>query len=153
MKKKCWIKSKGFEDVCPFGLPITHACKYAGKSTLRMCPMDYTEEVDKKEEIKDANGRVYIYHKTNERCPFAKNIMGDNTVNCDYGDVGQGQGEVEFVGSPLYPRTLVGMGIEGIYGFPYGFYSDNNQSRNMPYGLFSLLGKDEIEDIKKKGDQ
>ena len=47
MKKKGWVKSKGFEDSCPFGLPITHACKHAGKSTLRMCPLDYTDEEDK----------------------------------------------------------------------------------------------------------
>lgn len=153
MKKRCWIKTKGFEDTCPFGLPITHACKNAGKSTLRMCPLDYTEEEEQKEEIKKANRRVYVYHKTDKRCPFARNIMNENIVNCDYGDVAQGQGGAELTGSPLYPRTFTGMGLEGIYGFPLGFYADNNQSRNTPYGLFSLLGKDEIEDIKKKGEE
>jgi len=151
MKKSGWIKSKGFGDACPFGLPITHSCKNAGKSTLRMCPMDYVEGKGKKKEIKKANRRVYIYHKSGKRCPFAVNIMGKNNVNCDWGDVGQGVGGAELTGSPLYPSTFAG--IEGLYGFPLGFYADNNQSRNTPYGLFSLLGEEkEDENIKYGSD-
>ena len=153
MKKKGWVKSKGFEDSCPFGLPITHACKHAGKSTLRMCPLDYTDEEDKKKEIEKANKKVYIYHKTGKRCPFAINIMGKDVVNCDWGDAGQGVGGAELTGSPLYPRTFSATGLEGLYGFPLGFYADNNQSRNMPYGLFSLLGRKDEEDIEKKGNK
>lgn len=149
MDKRGWIKSKDFEDVCPFGLPITEGCKHVGKSVLRMCPLDYTDEEDKKEEIKKANKRVYIYHKTDDKCPFAVNIMTRDTVNCDYGDVGQGLGGTEFTGSPLYPQTFAGVGLEGLYGFPLGFYADNNQSRNTPYGLFSLLGSKEKEELEK----
>jgi len=149
MKKKSWIKSKSFEDFCPFGLPLTQACRYAGDATLKMCPLDYTEEEDQKEEIKIANKRVYIYHKTGKRCPFAVNIMGKDMVNCDWGDVGQGVGGAELTGSPLYPSTFAGIGIENLYGFPLGFYADNNQSRNTPHGLFSLLGKKKEKNIKR----
>jgi hypothetical protein len=35
------------------------------------------------------------------------------------------------------------------YAFPLGFYSDNNQSRNLFEGLFSLIGACDTEIIKQ----
>ena len=61
-------------------------------------------------------------------------------MDCDFGDTGQGQKSVQFRGSPLYTQTFSGIGLDGLYSYPLGFLSDNNESRNMPFGMFSLQG-------------
>ena len=49
-------------------------------------------------------------------------------------------GNVGLVGSPLYPHIMVGNMPEAQYGYPLDYYSDNNESRNIYYGLYSLVG-------------
>ena len=150
MKKKAWVRSdKEIGSRCPFGLPITEACSCAGSSVTHMCPLSFTDE-SKKENIKKANKRVYIYYKNGNRCLYAANIMKDfNSVNCDFGDTAQGLHMSAINGSPLYAQTFSGIGLDGLYAFPLGFYADNNESRNLFQGLFSLVGNKSIEIIKK----
>jgi hypothetical protein len=143
MTKKCaFIRSdRGGHKRCPFGLPIDKACRHAGDSVRHMVPV---EEVKGKEEAAEkANKRVYLYSRTNKPCPFAANIIDDmDSVNCNYGDHAAGTPlSSALIGSPLYPQTFSGIGMDGLYAFPMGFYADNNESRNLFTGLFSLVGE------------
>ena len=150
MKKQSFIRSDKLEheSKCPFGLPITGACHRAGESVTRMCPLDMVEE-EKMDLIKKANRRVYIYYKSGERCIYAKNIMEDHgNVNCDFGDTGQGMNTPAISGSPIYAQTFAGVGLDALYAFPLGFYADNNESRNLFQGLFSLVGEKAFNIIK-----
>jgi len=96
---------------------------------------------EKQDKVKKANQRVYIYNKTGKRCLYAANVLkNQNAVNCDFGDTGQGVHMPAMVGSPLYAQTFAGVGLDGLYAYPLGFYADNNTSRNLFHGLFSLVG-------------
>lgn len=140
MRKNCWIRGEKKGKRCPFGLPITLACHNAGDSVTHMCPLESVSG-EGGERVALANKRVYLYHKTGQRCLYAVDVMDQaQAVNCDFGDVGAGLGGVAFSGSPLYAQTFSGIGLDGLYAFPMGFYADNNESRNLFQGLFSLLG-------------
>lgn len=151
MKKCAWIysdKDQG-QGSCPFGLPIIDGCKHAGDSVMHMCPLKMASK-NKYDAIKKANMRVYLYYKTDNRCSYAANIVEKyNVVNCDFGDTGAGMSVPAFTGSPLYPQTFSGIGLDGLYAFPLGFYADNNESRNLFQGLFSLVGNEIYEIIKE----
>lgn len=136
---------------CPFGLPVPQACMNAGKSVERMAPMEDEEEPDKS--VGKANRVVYAYYKDCTECPFADKVVeSKEAVDCDFGDTGEGQSDAPFRGSPLYPQTFHGLGLSGLYGYPLGFYSDNNHSRNLFFGLFSLLGSANTEELIKLAD-
>jgi len=136
---------------CPFGLPIMDACKNAGSSIDRMAPLDAAEnDEDEEASISKGNRLVYVYYKTGEDCMYADKVIEDfGKVDCDYGDTGQGEKSVPLRGSPLYPSTFHGIGYDGMYGYPLGFYGDNNESRNLFFGLFSMLGHHSVDDMIK----
>lgn len=149
MKKCAFVRSEKSGNSCPFGLPITQACENAGNSVSRMCPLSMIEE-NKKELIKMANARVYVYYKTGARCLYAANIMkNQEATNCDFGDSAAGMHAPQMMGSPLYTQTFAGVGLDGLYAYPLGFYADNNQSRNLFEGLFSLVGAENFDIIKQ----
>jgi len=148
IRKKGWIRGSSGGKQCPFGLPIPLACKHAGGSTAHMCPIEAVPE-EKRKRTALANKRVYIHYKDGQRCMYARDVIeSKEVVNCDFGDVGQGMGVPAFEGSPLYAQTFSGVGLDGLYAFPLGFYADNNESRNLFQGLFSLLGSDAPEILK-----
>jgi len=135
---------------CPFGLPIPQACDNVGSSIHRMAPVESDENTEEQENIKKANKLVYVYHKNGKQCPYADKVLSEhNKVDCDFGDTGEGQSGAPFVGSPLYPQTFMGIGLDGLYGYPLGFYADNNESRNLFFGLFSFLGYKTTDEIIK----
>lgn len=150
MKKCAFVRSDINSDKkCPFGLPITAACEHAGSSVTHMCPLSMVE-VDRKDVIKLANARVYIYYKTGDRCIYAANIIENKqSVNCNFGDTAAGMHGPPMMGSPLYAQTFAGCGLDALYSYPLGFYADNSQSRNLFEGLFSLIGGLEVEIIKE----
>jgi hypothetical protein len=153
MKKRAWIRGSDKEKKCPFGLPITLACHNAGEATAHMCPLEAVPP-GKQKAVAEANKRVYIHSKTGTRCMYAHNIMDQGrAVNCDFGDAGAGMNTPAFSGSPLYAQTFSGIGLDGLYAFPLGFYADNNESRNLFQGLFSLLGERASEIIKEAMDE
>jgi hypothetical protein len=146
-KKTAVIRGKDVRK-CPFGLPIPQACLNAGNSVHRMAPSEDEES------IKKANRLVYSFHKDCTECPFADKVLKNHQmVDCDFGDTGEGQTDPNFVGSPLYPQTFHGTGLSGLYGYPLGFYADNNESRNIFFGLFSLLGSANVEEMIKLADE
>lgn len=143
-QKKCaFVRSdKDGRKRCPFGLPITKACEHAGDSIRHMTPLEMVNGEEKQAQAIKANKRVYLYTRDDKRCSFAANIMEDyNSVNCNYGDNAEGVPLPQALeGSPLYAQTFSGIGLDGLYAFPLGFYADNNTSRNLFTGLFSLVG-------------
>lgn len=142
MKKCAWIRSDKGENKCPFGLPITEACKNAGNSVLHMYVLD-------KNTALEINQRIYLYYKTDERCMYAANVIdGQASVNCNFGDVGEGQHMPAMEGSPLYVMPFTGVNMDGWQNSPSGTYGDNYPSRNVPFGLFSLVSSEEYELIK-----
>jgi hypothetical protein len=154
VKKKLGIIRDNKLKDCPFGLPIPDACQNAGDSVNRMAPLSAVDSDEQKERIKKANSLVYVHHKDGKRCQFADKVLEKfKKVDCDFGDTGQGQRSVPYRGSPLYPQTFSGIGLDGLYGYPLGFYSDNNESRNLFFGLFSFLGSDEAEKLIKLADK
>ena len=153
IKKESWIRSDK-EKKCPFGLPITIACQHAGNSVTYMCPLDAVETEEEKKKVEKANKRVYIWYKENQRCLYAHNIIeSKDVVNCDYGDVGEGMKTPAFAGSPMYAQTFSGIGLDGLYAYPLGFYADNNESRNLFKGIISLVGSEVSEIIKNALDE
>lgn len=147
------IKGQDLHE-CPFGLPITDACNCAGKSVDRMSPLSIVNDENKKKALTRANKLVYIYHKTGESCPYADKVLDNfGKVDCDFGDTGQRQKSVPYRGSPLYPQTFNGIGLDGLHGYPLGYYGDNQESRNLFFGLFSFLGSDEREQLVKLADK
>jgi hypothetical protein len=87
-------------------------------------------------------------------CPFGLPVpqacMNAGAVDCDFGDTGEGQTDPSIKGSPLYPQAF---GLNnGLYSLPLGYYKDDNM-RNIPFGLFSLIGKDDFyNDLIKLAD-
>jgi hypothetical protein len=151
MKKCAWIRSDQDQGQgkCPFGLPITEACRHAGDAVTHMCPLKSVPE-EKREPVEKANKRVYLYYKTDSRCLYAANIIEKHkAVNCDFGDTAAGMHTPTLSGSPLYAQTFSGIGLDGLYAFPLGFYADNNESRNLFQGLFSLVGNEAYDLIKE----
>lgn len=115
---------------------------HAGSVIQHMCPLAAVPE-DARERTEKANRRVYLYYRTNDRCLYAADVIAQTAaVNCDFGDTGEGQGAPAFEGSPMYTQTFSGMGADGLHAFPLGMYSDNMPMRNIPYGLFSLVSRD-----------
>lgn len=152
-KKLAVIRGEEIRE-CPFGLPIIDACQNAGDAISRLAPLSEFEDEEQREKIKKANRITYAYHKEGKRCPFADKILKEHDkVNCDFGDTGEGQSSTAFRGSPLYPSTFYGIGLDGLYGYPLGFYADNNESRNLFFGLFSLLGWTSREEMVKLANQ
>jgi hypothetical protein len=150
-----WVKNAVIrgDDLrkCPFGLPVPSACKSAGDSVGRMAPIG---EGKNSEKLAKANRIIYAYYKKCTECPYADRVLeSHDKVDCDFGDTGEGQKSTPFVGSPLFPHTFHGIGLDGLYGYPLGFYADNNESRNLFFGLFSLLGYSSIEEIVKLGNK
>lgn len=146
------IRGEGVRN-CPFGLPIIEACKHAGESIHRMAPLSEKNSPEENSKITAANKLVYTYTKDGKTCPYADEILENhNKVDCDFGDTGQGFNSVNFRGSPLYPQTFHGIGLDGLYGYPLGYYADNNESRNLFFGLFNLLGYTSVEEIIKLAD-
>ena len=141
MKKCAFIRSNEV-DGCPFGLPVIEACKNAGSAVTHMCPLEAVVGMEKKEKVQKANQRVYVYYKEDLRCLYAADVVEKSkVVNCNFGDTAQGMHlPTGIEGSPLYAQTFSGIGLDGLYAFPLGFYSDNNESRNLFQGLFSLVG-------------
>ena len=151
MKKTSFIRSdKQSENKrCPFGLPITEGCHYAGASVSNMCPLEFIPE-EKRDRVVKANNRVYVYYKNDCRCIYSAGIINKSqSVNCNFGDTAQGMHMPAMSGSPIYPQTFSGGGMDGLYGYPLGFYADNNESRNLFTGLFSLIGSKGFEIIKE----
>lgn len=131
------IRGSGVRE-CPFGLPVTLACKSVGDAINRMQPLDEIAS-DKQDICKRDNRRIFRHYADGNKCPFADSIVEHrNVVNCDYGDSAAGIKEVALPASPSYPRIFNGLWPTGLFAYPVNFYSDNYESRQIFAGIYSI---------------
>ena len=142
---------RGKAKECPFGLPITYACKFAGGVTnsgntsaiSSMTPLSIAQNSDDLKKIIENNLENLLLLKEGAKCPFADRIFdAKEVVECkfDENQKNMSAGSSGLNGSPLYPQLMIGNMPQPQYGYPLEYYSDNNESRNIYYGIFSLIG-------------
>jgi hypothetical protein len=135
---------------CPFGLPVTEACvsigfvRESGRSLIGdMVEVDLAESDEDRDEIIEKNMDLLFLAEKKQKCPFADRIFEEKgSVDCKF-DKNQERlpaGNVGLTGSPLYPHIMIGNMPEAQYGYPMDQYSDDNESRNIYYGIYSLVG-------------
>ena len=135
---------------CPFGLPVTGGCSFIGGTTedgspviARMTPVDSANSEQEAEDITEYNLEAMMTVSESAACPFADRIYEKKgSVDCKYDERSESMpaGNVGLTGSPLYPHTMVGNMPQAQYGYPLDHYSDDNESRNIYYGIYSLIG-------------
>ena len=142
---------RGKINGCPFGLPVTEACSVIGGKTAddeyAIISMNSVEDSDLDEEelerIADGNMEFMLSVDRPKKCPFADRIFSKkDSVDCKYDEESQviPAGSVGLNGSPLYPHIMIGNMPKAQYGYPLDKYSDDNESRNIYYGIYSLIG-------------
>jgi len=146
------------EDSCPFGLNVPYGCKNAGDLITKMAPLDSLGDETSKEEketIAKANNRLFMWHNPGQHCSFAGKLFANKpAVECNWHSNAPGITEKGIVGAPFYSKVYNNIGLDGIYSYPLGYYADNNISRNMYYGLYSLMGgKQDVDLVKLSSDE
>ena len=146
-------------DPCPFGLRIPFACGKAGDCVRKLAPHKALgEEVDEeeKEELSKANRKMLSWCLMEEgaapkRCIYAAKLFpGKKAVECNFEDTAPGVGESKtMVAAPFYSQIFGGIGLNGLYTYPIGYYADYNITRNLSYGLYSLQGSEEFDPLRK----
>jgi hypothetical protein len=139
---------------CPFGLPISEACKYAGESIQYMTPLDEVEK-DDRERFANANKKVYVHRNTGERCPYADKIAeGAPVVHCDFEEGGEGLSDSPMRPSPYYPRVFNGLannaggGIAGLVAHPIHSYWDNMEAQQLFASMLTMFARESMDDVK-----
>lgn len=134
---------KDNEDACPFGLSIPFGCKSAGELVDKMAPItvmgeDSTEE--EKQSIIAANNHLLKWKSPGTPCKYADKIIGSkDAVECDWGTNTAGEaGGAALEGSPWYYKHFSGIGLDGLYSYPLGYFSDDSIDRGMYTGMFSI---------------
>lgn len=147
---KLAVIRKNDDTPCPFGLSIPFSCKTAGQYIDKMFPLEGLGKQATPEEgqkVAAANTRLLTWvimgHTAEpQQCKYASRLFpGKDAVDCSYGDTAAGQRESgALLGSPFYSQHFAGIGLDGLYSYPLGFYADHNISRNLFYGIYSLQG-------------
>ncbi|KKN74483.1 hypothetical protein LCGC14_0390000 [marine sediment metagenome] len=135
---------------CPFGLSIPYACRSAGELITQMAPVDVLEDMTEEEKalIEKANKHLLMWKNPETRCIYAGKLFKDNdVVECNWlaSDAGTSQ-RGALVGSPFYYKHYSGIGLDGLYSYPLGYYTDNSIDRGMYYGMYSLESAGSKED-------
>jgi len=142
------------QDKCPFGLKIPWSCSNAGTVITKMAPLKVLDdEATEKERysIALANARLLAWSNPGVRCAYAGKIFKDkNMVECNWGSNAPGVSQDHALqSSPYYSRVYNTTTIDGLYSYPLGWYGDNNISRNLYYGIYSLQGGSKPRDLEK----
>jgi hypothetical protein len=145
---------KNESDPCPFGLPIPFGCKHAGTHIDRMASYDMIGDdpsPEEKTKIGNANVRLLaqcIMSSTEEpqSCRYAAKIIENkDAVECNYYDSAPGiSNKSTPQPSPFYAQIFSGVGLNGLYTYPIGYYADYDLSRNLFYGLMSVQGDTDL---------
>lgn len=148
------------DQPCPFGLSVPFACRNAGKLVTKMAPMallgDEATDQEKNALIR-ANRILFITESDGCRCAYAGKIFKDkNSVECNQDSNAPGiSPEKGLTPSPFYSKVYDNIAYDGLYSYPMGWYGDNNISRNLYYGIYSLQGSENKKEIEKtaQGDE
>lgn len=127
---------------CPFGLSIPKACAKVGKSIQQMAHLDILPDIgpEEKDEIAKANQHIYDWKADGTPCPFAGKLLPDKAaVECNWDSTAPGEAVGgSLVGSPFYYKHFSGIGLDGLYSYPLGYYTDNSIDRGMYQGMYSI---------------
>lgn len=153
---KLAVLRDNIENPCPFGLNIPESCSLVGDFIDKLVPLDFAKTKEEYKHLKETNQKLFRWEESKSRCKYAGKIMdGKDVVECNFGstDAGAQDGDA-IVGSPFYQKYFSGVGMDGLYSFPMGYYVDVNIDHPYYYGLYSLEGiaKDDIsEQVSKTG--
>lgn len=129
-------------DGCPFGLSIPEACSKAGSTVQRMAPLNIFPDLipTEKEEIIKANQYIYDWKAEGTPCLFAGKILSEKSaVECNWNSTAAGETVGgTLMGSPFYAKMFSGVGLDGLYSYPLGFYQDNSIDRGPYQGMYSI---------------
>lgn len=162
MSKKKLVKLAVIRDnidrKCPFGLKVPGACKTAGDLVKKMAPTSILgpdAEDDEIQELSNANNTLLRIEMPGDRCFFAGKIFKDKeAVECNWGSTAPGVGAGDALeGSPFYSRVYNNIAYDGLYSYPLGWYADNNISRNLFYGIYSVQGSENSESLNKTSEE
>lgn len=142
---------KNEADPCPFGLDIPIACNTVGDLIDKMAPLEILgpdASSEEKDEIIEANKRLLRWQGPGMRCKYAGRILEPHTkaVECNWGEEDAGDQEAALVGSPNYSKQFSGIGLDGLYTIPLGYYTDNSIDRGFYYGQYSIESIAQDED-------
>ena len=157
IKKLAVIRSNE-EHSCPFGLSIPYGCKCVGELIVHMAPLEILEDMsdEEKAEIARANKHLLMWKSPELRCIYAGKLFKDKeVVECNWNANDEGTSQRgALVGSPFYYKHFSGIGLDGLYSYPLGYYTDNSIDRGMYYGMYSIESTGESDDrgIKKESD-
>lgn len=151
MKKLAVIRGEGIAR-CPYGLPVTEACKSVGDSILQMTAIGQVEKEDRPKTAKK-NRVIYLTQKTEEKCPFADQIFEQyDKVNCSWGDVAAGEHSGYLSPSPFYPNLMIGNGLapgrtdnQQNITDPRQTYFGQEKGVDVPFGLYSIFSSKDNE--------
>ena len=144
------------DSPCPFGLGVPFGCQKVGALIARMAPVDVLGEDatdEERKEIADANRHLLMWLLSEEsggRCRYASKVFEDkDAVECGWEtDVSGEQGDGALRGSPFYYKHFSGTGLDGLYSYPLGHYTDNSIDK----GIYNNNGFYSIEASKKEED-
>ncbi len=155
MKKLAVIKTDESGD-CPFGLPIAGACKTVGVAIMDMTPFYILPPETSKTEVMDVvenNNNLFLWKATGERCPYATKFFKDKeAVECNWGTATEGEEEGALPGSQFYPKQFTGVGVEGLYSYPGGYfmgYSLQDPLYNGSYSVESFAEETQNDIVKE----
>lgn len=144
---------------CPYGLSIPFGCENAGDSVDKMAPLDIMQHAteEEKQSIAAANNHLLRWRGTGKPCKYASKIIDvKDAVDCNWETNTAGQGlETTLEGSPWYYKHFSGIGMDGLYSYPLGYYSDNSIDRGTYYGNYSvesIASTESNELIKETGE-
>jgi len=145
-------------DPCPFGLSIPFGCQHAGEAIDNMASLDVMgpeTTPEEKKAISDANNHVLRW-KGNGQCKYAAKIISEkHGVDCSWQTSTAGEAGTALEGSPWYYKNFSGVGIDGLYSYPLGYFSDNSIDRGMYYGMYSVesIASERKRDIVKDAEE
>lgn len=151
IKKLAVIRNK--DEPCPFGLKIPYACKKVGEIITKMAPIDVLGDDADEDEIRalvKANHQLMLMEADGCKCPYSDGIFEEKkAVNCNFGSNTQGIPQSNLEPSKFYSKVYDNVAYDGLYSYPMGWYGDNNISRNLYYGAYSLQGSEDKKEIQK----
>ncbi len=167
MKKivKLAVIRSNSEDRCPYGLDISGACQSVGKTIQSMLPAYFPKDDPQSPKLEPkeieqrvkTNQEIFLWQAEGQSCPYAGKIMDlegkEEKIDCKWGEEGIGFGSGSgVIGSPYFYRHFSGIGLDGLYSIPLGYYSFNDLSRSTYqnfYGVENYANTKEKGEIKK----
>ena len=109
----------------------------------KMVPLSMTKEGPERAKALEDNIEEMLLAESPEQCPFADRVYEERSaVDCkfDENQPSAPAGSAGLNGSPMYPHIMIGNMPKAQYGYPINYYSDDNESTNVYYGIYSLIG-------------